>query len=129
MISPSQEGEIFVWPFEKPPTDESGIFSDKHSRNDYWEVFWHPSKSRSSNINLQKESERCVIAQFAPKCIFEEYKQKVKENDKTKVIRRVIITINYEGGLAVLIDLESKDPSHQVSEEDDLGGIRDENVV
>ena len=125
MISPSQNGEIFVWPLHKPPSAESGIFGDKNTRNDYFETFVHPGQqNRAPQANAQ--SERCVIALFAPAEILRDFRNKIKAGDASKWIHRVIITINFEGALAVLVDLERISPAETAQENEQFF---DQNII
>ena len=99
-----------MWPVNKPPSAESGLFGDKNTRNDYFETFLHPGQ-QMSGAQARSQSERCVIALFAPAEILRDYRDKIKASDGSKWIHRVIITINFEGALAVLVDLERVNPT------------------
>lgn len=61
-----------------------------------------PSRSISKEV---PQNEKCVICLMAPQSILQDFRDKQKAIDPQNFVQRVIITINNDGGIAILLDI------------------------
>lgn len=126
VISPSQEGEIFVWSKDKGNKGEKGakegigrgLFGkEKKERNAKWESFFPGGPRRDLSLPAGP-ADRCRIALFAPPPLVRAYRERVYR-EKGRRVGELIISVSEEGSLQVLADIEGEEGGDMADRQDE----------